>query len=561
MNRPAIMRYRQKLADGKSVFGLWITLEAPSITEMAVAIGLDWVVIDAEHRHLDWKDITAHLRAAARSDTVALVRVSELNISLIKRALDVGADGVVVPWMESADQLREALSYARYPPAGRRGIGGERATCWGHCLAEHTAEADDHVLVVPIVESVRGTENVRDLVSVDGVETFFFGPADLSATAGYPGQWEGPGVADRIRETVQIIRDAGKHVGVVTTGQEDLRCREDGGFRMLGLGLDAGFLLRHLRTSLESAAGRSVDVLARLTPPAGVEAPAQRPVLPRPPDSMRPDRPEVMNPAGRGKRVDVAPGIRFDCLVGPHNQARNLTTGIVSVEGGARLACHRHPYGESITVLEGGFIVEVEGRRYRLGPLDNITIPRGLAHAAMNASMRDRAVLHVAMASTDLIREPVDTFFTRRGMPDAAGGIAGGERVTRYALADKYEAGPNTSFVDYFNSNLMPDIEMSGGYGRFATGGRLPAHIHDFDESICIVEGLATCVVEGRRYRMSDRSTALQPRGRVHYFINEEADPMAMVWVYAGPLPERIIVDERCATEEGDPWRDIAVPA
>jgi quercetin dioxygenase-like cupin family protein len=101
----------------------------------------------------------------------------------------------------------------------------------------------------------------------------------------------------------------------------------------------------------------------------------------------------------------------------------------------------------------------------------------------------------------------------------------------------------------------MPGIEMSGGYGLFYPGGRLPAHVHDFDESICIISGTATCIVEGRRYAMSDGATALQPRGRVHYFVNESAGPMEMLWVYAGPRPERIVVDESCATVAGDPWK------
>jgi quercetin dioxygenase-like cupin family protein len=96
---------------------------------------------------------------------------------------------------------------------------------------------------------------------------------------------------------------------------------------------------------------------------------------------------------------------------------------------------------------------------------------------------------------------------------------------------------------------------MSGGYGLFAPTGRLPAHIHDFDESICIIQGSATCIVEGRHYTMHDYSTALQPRGRVHYFINNTQNPMAMLWVYAGPTPERLVVAEKNATVEGNPWR------
>src|SRR5687768_5257568 len=190
MKTDALRKLRQKLAaaGGPPLYGLWVTLESPSITEMAVALGLDWVVIDAEHGHLDWKEIVEHLRATVRSPTVALVRIAELNQGLIKRALDIGADGVVVPWIESAEQLKQAVAYSRFPPQGTRGIGAERATCWGQCFVEHTGEANENVLVVPIVETVDAVKNVRALTQVDGVELMFFGPADLSSTAGYRGQ-------------------------------------------------------------------------------------------------------------------------------------------------------------------------------------------------------------------------------------------------------------------------------------------------------------------------------------------------------------------------------------
>src|SRR4249920_3373290 len=113
MNTFALRRLREKLAKDYAVYGLWVTLESPSVTEMAVALGLDWVVIDAEHGHLDWKEIVEHLRATVRSDTVALVRLAELNSGLIKRALDIGADGVVIPGIETVEQLTQAVRYAR----------------------------------------------------------------------------------------------------------------------------------------------------------------------------------------------------------------------------------------------------------------------------------------------------------------------------------------------------------------------------------------------------------------------------------------------------------------
>ena len=83
---------------------------------------------------------------------------------------------------------------------------------------------------------------------------------------------------------------------------------------------------------------------------------------------------------------------------------------------------------------------------------------------------------------------------------------------------------------------------MSGGFARFEPGGRLPDHLHEFDESICIVRGAASCQVEGREYLLDHCATAMVPRGRVHYFINQSDQPMEMVWVYAGPMPERIVI-------------------
>lgn len=552
MKAAAIRKLRSKLVRDECVYGLWITFESASITEMAVAAGLDWVVIDAEHGHLDWGDLVEHVRATVRSHTVALIRVAELNAGLIKRALDIGADGVVVPWVETADQLREAVACAHYPPRGRRGIGAERATCWGQRIAEHVAEAEENVLVVPIIESVVAGRNIDALLEVAGVDLFQFGPADYSSTAGYAGMWEGPGVAEAIRAACDKIRARGKFCGVLTTGNDNLLERREQGFRFLGLGTDSGLLIRALRSTLSAAHGAEYPpALALESPPA---APSTAP-LGRPPESMRPDRREVMIAVGEGPRCELAPGVAFQSLVGAHVDARNLTSGIVTFAPGARLPCHRHTFGESITLLGGSATVEVEGRVYRLDALDNVTVPRGLAHAAVNASSTEPAVLHVALASSEPSRELVEDNFARQAMSDDSQGLPGKERVTRLRSALRYQAGPGTSFVDYVNGDTMPGIEFSGGYGLFQPDGRLPAHFHDFDESITIVDGTATCVVEGRRYSLADCATALQPRGRVHYFINESAAPMAMIWFYAGPIPERIVVDESCATAAGDPWR------
>ncbi len=556
MKSQALKKLRRKLQQYEAVYGLWVTLESASITEMAVALGLDWVVIDAEHGHLDWRDILAHVRAAVRSDTVVLVRVAELNAGLIKRALDIGADGVVVPWVETVSQLTQAVSYAHYPPNGLRGIGAERATCWGQCLDEHVQEADENVLVVPIIETVEGGRNIEMILDVPGVEIVFFGPADYSSTAGYPGQWEGPGVAEAILSAKDAIRRRGKYCGVVATGNDNLIERRKQGFQMLGVGLDGGLMLRSLRGAL-GVVDRDRKIASGFTLESDASA-LETPVVCAP-QSMRPDRMEVMNEVGSGSMIELEPGVHFECLVGAHNDARKLTTGLVTFAPQAALSYHRHTFGESITLLQGDATVEVEGRRYKLDRMDNITIPRGLAHGVMNNSNREPAVFSVMMASDKPARTLVDHPNSRRAMPNDSQGYPGGEYVTRFKTAPRYEPGPNASFIDFFNRDLIPDIEMSGGYGVFQHGGRLPAHLHDFDESICIIEGNATCIVEGREYNLSSNATALQPRGRIHYFINHTHEPMAMLWVYAGPMPERLVVDESCATAQGNPWQQSPV--
>lgn len=255
MKFAAIDRFREKLKRDEPVCGLWVTLESASITEMAVTSGLDWVVVDAEHGHLDWHDIQEHLRTTARSDTIALVRVAELNIGLIKRALDIGADGVVVPWIETTEQLTEAVSFSRYPPEGKRGIGGERATRWGKGMADYVRQANDRILVVPMIESVQAADNIKELVKVPGVEIFFFGPADFTSSAGYAGQWEGPGVVEQILAANNVILESDKNSGVIVTSEENLVLRTDQGFRMIGLGTDSSFLLNGMKQMLD-AVGR-----------------------------------------------------------------------------------------------------------------------------------------------------------------------------------------------------------------------------------------------------------------------------------------------------------------
>ena len=549
MKSLAIRKLRQKLAADEPVYGLWVTLESASITEMAVALGLDWVVVDAEHGQLDWRDILEHIRATVRSDTVVLVRLAEVNIGLIKRALDIGADGVVVPWIESVNQLESAIRFAHYPPEGLRGIGAERATCWGHCFVEHVEEANEHVLVVPIIESVTGAQNIERLLEVPGTELFYFGPADFSSTAGFPGQWEGPGVAAQILAAKDAIRAAGKNCGVVATSNENLDQRRSQGFRMLALGLDGGLLLRSIRGALAHV-GRD-----RAMTPAFGRAPFEP--QPRPPKALRPDRAEVVDKPGSRPAVEIVGGVEFEAATGSHNGAEGLTTGLSTFHPGARLPYHQHPYAETLTLLRGEVLIEVEGRIYALSPLDNITIPAGLAHAAFNPSSREEAVLYAAVPTTRLERTLDERFFSRRSMPADVSGQPGAEQLTRLANAPRYPTGPDAEYVDYCNGELMPGLEVSFGYGIVRPNGRTEAHLREVDEATFVVAGSARCLVEGRTYTVGEGAAMLLPRGRVHSFANEGTEPVVMLWGCAGSQSSYLVVEATCA--EADPWAEEGV--
>src|SRR6185503_8926564 len=157
---------KEKLTRHETTLGLWVTLESASITEIAVELGYDWVVIDAEHGHLDFREILDHVRAARNSKTTPLVRIQEIEQGLIKRVLDIGAAGILVPQITSAAEVEQAVRFAKYPPRCVRGVGGERATHWGMQLVDYTGVANDEIIVIPLIETVAAGDAIDSILAV-----------------------------------------------------------------------------------------------------------------------------------------------------------------------------------------------------------------------------------------------------------------------------------------------------------------------------------------------------------------------------------------------------------
>jgi len=249
------------------------------------------------------------------------------------------------------------------------------------------------------------------------------------------------------------------------------------------------------------------------------------------------------------------PDVALRIFASAESGATAMTTGTGTFAPGKNLSCHTHPCSEAITVLQGEALVSVEGRTYRLRPLDCIHVPAGIAHEPANASSKEPLILFSAFASSSPARDPVANRFAWHDRTEADPAPGDPEHISRFDKMEKYELAEGTQFSDLF-AGRYGSVGICGGYGRFQPGTSLPCHIHDYDESITIVEGSAICEVAGQRYQLSGCDTAFIPQGKPHRFLNESQAPMAMIWVYAGSEPSRSIVDVRYCLGSL-PWQNL----
>jgi mannose-6-phosphate isomerase-like protein (cupin superfamily) len=252
-----------------------------------------------------------------------------------------------------------------------------------------------------------------------------------------------------------------------------------------------------------------------------------------------------------GKTSVVVPGVELCPLVGAQCGSRDLFTALLTLGPKASYPLYTRPFTEVLILIEGDASIEVEDRRYRVEPLDALTVSARIARRVVNLSSSQPAVFHLSLASGTPEQTWVNGRFTAVDQSPDKTGRVGAERISRNDAAARFELAPFARFQDLFNADLGAE-GICGGYGLFEPGARLPCHRHEFDESITIVKGTATCIVEGRRHELSANATALVPQGRCHYFINLTLEPMAMIWVYAGARPDRIVMDETfCHPDRG----------
>ncbi|MCR9126192.1 MAG: HpcH/HpaI aldolase/citrate lyase family protein [Rhodobacteraceae bacterium] len=243
-----VNEFKKALKDGKLQIGCWLAMADAGAAEMMGTAGFDWVVIDGEHAPNDIRSIRDQLIALAPGPTHPVVRVPVGETWIIKQVLDAGAQTVLVPLVESAAQARALVRACRYPPEGTRGVGGAgaRATRFSS-IPDYFATAGDQIALLVQVETRAGIAALDEILTVEGVDGVFIGPADLAADMGFGGASEAPEVQATIADAIARIGAAGKASGILGTNDTATQGYRDMGAQFLAVGMDVLILVRAAR--------------------------------------------------------------------------------------------------------------------------------------------------------------------------------------------------------------------------------------------------------------------------------------------------------------------------
>ena len=241
-------RFKKALARKKPLLGLWLALAEPYCAELAATCGFDWLLVDAEHGPNDLRSVLAQLQAIAPHPVEALVRLPGGDPDMIKQYLDIGAQTLLIPMVESAEQARALVAATRYPPAGIRGVGAALARASRFAAqSNYVQTANDEICLLVQVESVEGLKHLDAIAAVEGVDGVFIGPSDLAASMGHLGNPQHESVQSAVNEARRRIEAAGKASGILIGSEALSRRYIEDGFTFVAIGTDVGTFASGLR--------------------------------------------------------------------------------------------------------------------------------------------------------------------------------------------------------------------------------------------------------------------------------------------------------------------------
>ena len=243
----SVNQFKRAIKSGKAQLGLWCSFPSYQTVEVLAGSGFDWLLLDMEHSPNEISALHTQLLAAKGGTASSIVRVQWNDMVLIKRVLDVGAQTILVPYVQTEDEAAKAVAYTRFPPDGLRGVASStRAAGYGR-VKDYLNKANDEICVLVQAETVKSLENLEAICKVDGVDGVFIGPNDLAADMGYRGNIPHPEVQKAITDSIRRITAYGKAAGTLV-GETDGQRMFDLGALFVAVGADAGLL----RTSSEA---------------------------------------------------------------------------------------------------------------------------------------------------------------------------------------------------------------------------------------------------------------------------------------------------------------------
>jgi len=244
------MNFTQRLRQNDLLFGTMLTLPSPELAEMISSCGYDWLFMDGEHGNLSTLDWQRMLQAVA-GRSAAIIRVAANSEREIKKILDIGADGIIAPQVNTAAEARHVVACCKYPPQGIRGVGLARAQGYGSNFAGYMETANVSIAVIIQAEHIDAVNNIDEIVEVDGIDAVFIGPYDLSASMGLMGQVDHPEVVEAIDRVGRACQRREISLGYFGTTAESVQDYVRKGYHLICAGTDAGFVLGGAQETLE----------------------------------------------------------------------------------------------------------------------------------------------------------------------------------------------------------------------------------------------------------------------------------------------------------------------
>lgn len=252
------LKTRLKCCAQEMLIGSLVSVPSPEVAEIMARVGFDYLWIDVEHGPADFV-AAQHMIQATGDRCASLIRVPDKDEVWLKKALDTGCDGVIVPQIQSAEEAKAVVDACLYPPEGRRSVGITRAHAYGMAFQDYVETANKHLLIVLQVEHVAGVRHIEAIVQVPGIDVILVGPYDLSGSLNLLGQVDHPTVQEHIAVVRQACAEAGVTTGIFVADVPAAKRAIDQGFQLIALGMDAAFLwqgageaLKEVRKNLRS---------------------------------------------------------------------------------------------------------------------------------------------------------------------------------------------------------------------------------------------------------------------------------------------------------------------